>query len=231
MQRLSRSKTPYCLVGQPRAQCNPLLMKQKTKALIFPENSETLSWQLQTLIDGDKYDDFTFPLDQFAGANISLPNALTVVHPLNDRGDAVMLALAYGKNQRQEVKIHRPELCYPAQGYKVNSLRPVTFTGITDTQTGKNVTGQRMVVQARNSMEVVSYWIRIGDTYSSSPWQVRWQIMKEGLQGRTTDGMLVRVSQRVRPGEDAAPHHALVESFARELVAAVPPQTRSYLVR
>lgn len=150
---------------------------------------------------------------------------------INDRGDAVMLALAYGKNQRQEVKIHRPELCYPAQGYKVSSLRPVTFTGITDTQTGKDVTGQRMVVQARNSMEVVSYWIRIGDTYSSSPWQVRWQIMKEGLQGRTTDGMLVRVSQRVRPGEDAAPHHALVESFARELVAAVPPQTRSYLVR
>ncbi|MFN3885997.1 MAG: exosortase C-terminal domain/associated protein EpsI [Aquabacterium sp.] len=150
---------------------------------------------------------------------------------VNDRGDAVMLALAYGKNQRQEVKIHRPELCYPAQGYKVNSLRPVTFTGIADSLTGKNVTGQRMVVHARNSMEVVSYWIRIGDTYSSSPWQVRWQIMKEGLQGRTTDGMLVRVSQRVRPGEDPAPHHALVESFARDLVAAVPPQTRSYLVR
>ena len=150
---------------------------------------------------------------------------------VNPQGDMVMLALAYGKNQRQEVKVHRPELCYPAQGFKVMSLQPVTFIGIADSASGKNVTGQRMVVNARSSAEVVSYWIRIGDTYSSSPWQVRWQIMKEGLQGRMTDGMLVRVSQRVSPGEDPAPHHALVESFARDLLAAVPPATRSYLVR
>lgn len=150
---------------------------------------------------------------------------------VNPQGQMVMLALAYGKNQRQEVKVHRPELCYPAQGYKVMSIAPVTFTGITDSVSGQNVTGQRMVVNARQRAEVVSYWIRIGDTYSSSPWRVRWQIMKEGLQGRMTDGMLVRVSQRVHPGEDAAPHHALVESFARDLLAAVPPATRAYLVR
>jgi uncharacterized protein (DUF885 family) len=47
-----------------------------------------LAWQLQVFIDGDKYEDFTFPLEQYGGANISLPNALTVVHPLNDGKDA-----------------------------------------------------------------------------------------------------------------------------------------------
>jgi uncharacterized protein (DUF885 family) len=51
-------------------------------------SADLLAWQLQILIDGEQYEDFSFPLDQYAGANIALPNALTVVHPLNDRGDA-----------------------------------------------------------------------------------------------------------------------------------------------
>lgn len=150
---------------------------------------------------------------------------------VNSRGDMVMLALAYGKNQRQEVKVHRPELCYPAQGFKVMSLRPAVFEGMRSQVSGENVTGQRMVVDGRGNKEVVSYWIRIGDTYSSSPWRIRWQIMQEGLQGRMTDGILVRVSQRVEAGADPLPTHLLLEAFAKELVQAVPDQTRTYLVR
>ena len=38
---------------------------------------------------------------------------------INARGDVVMLALAYGRHQRQEIKIHRPELCYTSQGFAV----------------------------------------------------------------------------------------------------------------
>ncbi len=38
---------------------------------------------------------------------------------VRDDGAVVMLALAYGRTQRQEVKIHRPELCYVAQGFAV----------------------------------------------------------------------------------------------------------------
>jgi hypothetical protein len=46
---------------------------------------------------------------------------------VNKQGQQIMVALAYGSQQRQEVKIHRPELCYPAQGWRVESLRPVDF--------------------------------------------------------------------------------------------------------
>jgi len=150
---------------------------------------------------------------------------------VNARGDMVMLALAYGKNQRQEVKVHRPELCYPAQGFKVLSLKTAAFAGVHSKVSGQDVTGQRMVVDGRGNKEVVSYWIRIGDTYSSSPWRIRWQIMQEGLQGRMTDGILVRVSQRVSTDADPAPTHQLLETFAKDLIQAVPEQTRAYLVR
>jgi EpsI family protein len=142
-----------------------------------------------------------------------------------------MLALAYGKNQRQEIKVHRPELCYPAQGFKVLSIHPQTFQGIHSAVNDSDVTGQRMVVDAKGSKEIVSYWIRIGDTYSSSPWRIRWQILQEGLQGRMTDGILVRVSQRVSADTDPVPHHQLLEKFAGELVAALPKSTSAYLVR
>ena len=41
-----------------------------------------MRWQLQTVVDEDPYLDYSFPLNQFWGANVSLVNALVVVHPL-----------------------------------------------------------------------------------------------------------------------------------------------------
>ncbi len=41
---------------------------------------------------------------------------------VNSRGDQVMVALAWGERQRQDVKVHRPEVCYPAQGYFVRAI-------------------------------------------------------------------------------------------------------------
>nr|WP_255698943.1 DUF885 domain-containing protein [Luteimonas sp. Y-2-2-4F] len=51
-------------------------------------SAELMEWQLRTLVEGDRYDDYGFPLNQFGGANVALPNLLTVVHPLNSAQDA-----------------------------------------------------------------------------------------------------------------------------------------------
>lgn len=150
---------------------------------------------------------------------------------VNSQGEVVMLALAYGKNQRQEIKIHRPELCYPAQGFKVTNIAPMAFNGIVSMDSGEPIIGKRMTANGKGMDEVVSYWIRIGDTYSASPWRIRWQIMKEGLQGRMTDGVLVRLSQRRQPGTDHATSHVLMERFVVEMLEAMDPAKRAYLVR
>jgi uncharacterized protein (DUF885 family) len=50
--------------------------------------AELLEWQLDLIVRGAAYDDYVFPLEQFAGANVSLVNALTVVHPLRTEKDA-----------------------------------------------------------------------------------------------------------------------------------------------
>jgi EpsI family protein len=146
----------------------------------------------------------------------------------NSRGDVVLLALAYGRHQRQEVKIHRPELCYTAQGFQVLSRTPVdvSLAGI-----AAPAHGARMLVRGSDRFEAVSYWIRIGDEYSRSAWRTRSHIFSEGMRGRVVDGMLVRVSQ-ILPGSDSATaaRFAVQEGFLADLVRALPPRSRGLLI-
>jgi EpsI family protein len=147
----------------------------------------------------------------------------------NRHGDTVMLALAYGSHQRQEVKIHRPELCYTAQGFEILRHTPVDLplAGFA----AQPARGARMLVRGADRTEAVSYWIRIGDLYSRSPWQTRAHIFKEGLHGRVVDGMLVRVSQLVPDTTSAtAQRFALQEEFLAQLVRALPADARGLLV-
>jgi hypothetical protein len=77
----------------------------------------------------------------------------------------------------------------------------------------------------------VSYWIRIGDLYSRSPWKTRSYIFSEGMHGRIVDGILVRVSQTLAGSANATPElFAVQERFLTELVRALPAKTRELLV-
>ncbi|WP_428419880.1 exosortase B [Methylibium sp.] len=147
----------------------------------------------------------------------------------NAAGQQVMLAVAYGRNQRQEVKIHRPELCYAAQGYAVTAQRPASFSAIGGSSTP--VTGRQLYAESARAHEAVAYWIRIGNLYSDSAWATRWHIVAEGLKGRVTDGVLVRASMLVRSGEEAESAQAQLSGFLRELVDATPEPARALLVR
>lgn len=51
-------------------------------------SAELMDWQLRSLVEGDRWDDYSFPLQQFSGANVGLPNLMTVVHPLRTAADA-----------------------------------------------------------------------------------------------------------------------------------------------
>jgi EpsI family protein len=149
----------------------------------------------------------------------------------NPGGEIMMLTLAFGRNQRQEIKIHRPELCYPSQGFKVKQLQNASFEGVRSQASGETISGKRMVAAGNSFDEIVSYWIRIGGTYSESAWQTRWTIFREGMNGRMTDGILVRVSQRVNPGVDPEHSYRVQQEFLQQLVASLQPSAQSLLVR
>ena len=51
-------------------------------------SAELMAWQLQVIVDGEKFSHLQFPLNQFGGANVGLPNLMTVVHPVTSAQDA-----------------------------------------------------------------------------------------------------------------------------------------------
>jgi EpsI family protein len=141
----------------------------------------------------------------------------------------VLLALAYGRNQRQEVKIHRPDVCYTAQGFQLveRSRVSLPFSGAS----GSAVQGMRMLVKAPGRTEAVSYWIRIGDVFTDSAWSIRYHIFKRGLAGEAVDGVLVRASQIEQGAAVAgAARYRVQEEFLAELVRALPPSGRRLLL-
>jgi EpsI family protein len=141
----------------------------------------------------------------------------------NAAGDSVMLALAWGRQQRQEVKIHRPELCYTAQGFRIESNRPIDALG------DGTIEGRAMLAASTRRLEPVVYWVRIGDTVSRNAWQTRWYILREGVAGRIPDGILVRTSQVVRSADRKEASVALQQRFLADLLAALPPAQRALL--
>lgn len=148
----------------------------------------------------------------------------------NSKGQVVMLALAYGRTQRQEVKIHRPELCYVAQGFLAKQLKETNF-GNFDNLSSTDVTGKNMIAEMSGRREAVSYWIRIGDTYSENAWQTRLYILQLGLSGNVPDGVLVRISTLIKDEMSEGSAWSINNSFMSDLLKNSNTDLRRLLIR
>lgn len=51
-------------------------------------SADLMQWQLETVVQGERFFDLDVPIEQFAGANINLVNNLTVRHPIRTEPDA-----------------------------------------------------------------------------------------------------------------------------------------------
>lgn len=130
----------------------------------------------------------------------------------NNAGQQVMMALAYAGAQQQDVKIHRPEVCYPAQGYTVTSLAPMTLP---------DGPAMRMTSKGAGREELVVYWVRIDRTRTNSGLRARWLILTEGMKGRLIDGSLFRVSVLMQAGQSQAQAEAVLKTFIQDFHQAV----------
>jgi EpsI family protein len=125
--------------------------------------------------------------------------------------------------------VHRPDLCYVSQGFRILDLQPTQFGQVRGAEAPFD--GKRMLASSRGRMEAVSYWMRIGDLYSESAWETRGYLIKEGLAGRVPDGILVRASRPVANAAEAEAAYPQLEAFLSELAAAAPERTAWLLAR
>ena len=77
---------------------------------------------------------------------------------VNDRGERMMLVVAYGGDQSDSLKAHRQEVCYTAQGFTVRDVHQDTLNA-----SGALVPLVRMHAQKDDRSEPVSYWFTMGD--------------------------------------------------------------------
>lgn len=147
---------------------------------------------------------------------------------INKQGEKVMLALAYVKEQRQDVKVHQPDNCYPAQGFQMLQSELTTFKIDANKYP---IIGKNQVYMGSTHREAVSYWIRVGDDTFLSGLQMRLKTIKDGvLKQRFDDGMLVRVSSELTADEDTKKLFHLHERFLNDLTASVTGNKRRLLV-
>jgi uncharacterized protein (DUF885 family) len=93
--RLDRQLTPETLewrhetVAQARRGLTELASFDRSRMTDDERvSADVMQWQLQIIVDGEPFSDYDFPLDQFGGTNVGIPNLLTVVHPIRAENDA-----------------------------------------------------------------------------------------------------------------------------------------------
>jgi EpsI family protein len=137
-------------------------------------------------------------------------------------GEAVMLSIAYGEDQRDAMQLHYPEVCYPAQGFALLSQQAATLA----TAAGALPVKQLVTAHGSRRVEPVTYWVMIGEQPTTGGWRKKVAEMRYGLNGLVADGLLVRISS-IQP--DAGAAFRLHERFARDLFAALRPPQRARL--
>jgi EpsI family protein len=138
-------------------------------------------------------------------------------------GDVVMLLIAYGGTQNDQLQLHRPESCYPAVGFSIydGGNRDVALTSNAD------VPIRRLSARLDQRVEQIWYWTRIGEYLPRTGGEQRTVRFRNSLDGIVADGVLVRMSVLTT---DEARGDAVNEAFARALIAAVGPSGRRVLL-
>jgi EpsI family protein len=142
---------------------------------------------------------------------------------VNGSGYRVMLALAYGDDQRGDLQAHMPDVCYPAQGYKLESRESIPL----ETPFG-SIPARRINTsnKAQARIEPVTYWFTVGETQVNNKLEQRIIEIKLGFAGEVPDGMLFRVSSIDGDTPRAYQRH---DQFVNDLLGAIPPQDRARL--
>lgn len=142
---------------------------------------------------------------------------------INSGGERIMLSIAYGGDQSDNMAVHKPEVCYPAQGFQI--LKSPTISSFS---TGEgSIPVKRLVATQGARVEPITYWTTVGDTVAVSGLKWKLQQLKYGLTGKIPDGLLFRISSIQA---DDAKAYQLQDEFTRDLLKALPPGGRQRII-
>ena len=140
------------------------------------------------------------------------------------QGDGeIMMLLAYGDTQSDDLQLHRPEICYPVFGFAISHSEVVQLP----LAPGASLPTRRLVADAPDRRETIMYWSRLGEFLPLDKKQQQIDRLRTAMDGNIADGLLARFSVL---GADADLSTNLLASFIPPLLRAVAPGRRQALI-
>lgn len=133
---------------------------------------------------------------------------------VNGKGERIMLSVAYGGDQSDATRAHRPEVCYPAQGFQILSSRNAVLH-----LPEHDIRAKRLVAKLGGRVEPITYWTTVGERVALSGTEQKLAQLSYSTRGIVPDGMLVRVSSI---DDDTADAFRIQQRFVAALAAAIP---------
>jgi len=158
-------------------------------------------------------------LEQFLATIYSQTLSRTYI---NSQGQRIMLSVAYGGDQSDATRAHRPEVCYPAQGFQIIANQ----TGVVDTPSHP-LRVRQLVAKAGGRIEPISYWITVGDRTALGGTEQKLAQLSYSTRGVIPDGMLVRVSNIEA---NSALAYQLHGTFISQMTGAMSVSVRDRIV-
>jgi EpsI family protein len=151
-----------------------------------------------------------------------LYNQLVTRSYTDARGNGVLMLLAHGERQSDELQLHRPEICYPAFGFAVLRNEPMQIR-LAD---GVTVPARRLLTESESHQESVLYWTRLGEFLPTSASEQRTARFRNAVAGLIPDGVLCRFST----ADGSAQAWPALEQFVHDLLAATKPAGQRVLI-
>lgn len=141
---------------------------------------------------------------------------------INNHNERVMLSVAYGGTQSKSLQVHKPEVCYAAQGFRIEEKqKAVIQTQVTQ------IPVMHLIAVLGTRTEPITYWMRHGDRLVSGWFEQNLARIGYGLSGKITDGVLVRVSTISIETQNA---FEVQQKFIGDLLASIEPSKRRELI-
>jgi EpsI family protein len=171
-------------------------------------------------------DNFVLPRSEGSLADRLYNQTLTRLYVGEDRLP-VMLVIAYGAVQNDQLQLHRPEVCYKAIGFDILGSRVQRLGLAALYGPGAELPLRELEAVSPTRAEAISYWTRIGDDLPTDGSSQRLVKLRQQMAGYLADGVLVRLSTAA-PASDAV--FAELSGFARAMLGAMKADDRDVLL-
>ncbi|OHE59531.1 MAG: EpsI family protein [Thermodesulfovibrio sp. RBG_19FT_COMBO_42_12] len=137
-------------------------------------------------------------------------------------GKTIILAIAYGADQKQNFSIHVPEGCYRAAGSDVTSIGVVNDADIPGLEL------KRLLIRDKEKTEPMQYWIVLNGRVITSHFERKIKQVYYSLFNVQAGGVLVRVSS-LSNDKEFQKDYEIQRSFINELYKTVDPELKNLL--